>query len=111
MSNDRSVLNLNTHPGFRPVGNDSSNTLPPGGGPPYNGDMERRVAKLEDKMDNVQDSLSEIKVTLARMEGRFDCIDERISHLPTYRGIGFLVSSIIAAAAALTAVLHYFHIL
>lgn len=86
-------------------------SLPSGGGPPYDGGMEQRVSKLEDKMDKVQDTLSDIRVILARMEGRFDCIDERMSHLPTYKGIGVLVSSIVGAAAALTAVLHYFHIL
>lgn len=125
MSNDRSVRNLNAHPGFRPVGNDSSDTLPPGGGPPYNGDMERRVSKLEDKMDNVQSILSDIRVTLAEIkasmatkgeihvvETSLTAVKVRVNSLPTLAkistiaGIASLVVPLLLAVSM--ALLHHY---
>jgi len=50
-----------------------------GGGPPYGGDMEQRVTALEVKVDRLIGDVSElrvgvsdIKTTLARIEGKLD---------------------------------------
>ncbi|MBE1723209.1 hypothetical protein [Bombella apis] len=125
MSNDRSVLKIDEHPEFRPVGNNSSNTLPPGGGPPYNGDMERRVSNLEDKMENVQKTLSSILVTLAKIESCMATKEEihaveisltevkaRVNSLPTLAkistiaGIASLVVPLLLAVSM--ALLHHY---
>lgn len=100
-------------------------TLPPGSGPPYNGDMERRVAKLEDKMDNVQNTLSSILVTLAKIEscmatkGEIHAVETsltdvkvRVNSLPTLAkistiaGIASLVVPLLLAFAM--ALLHHY---
>jgi hypothetical protein len=46
--------------------------LPPGGGGPYNPDMEARVAKLESDVGHIRSDMSEIKNLLARLAPRID---------------------------------------
>ncbi|KAA8387643.1 hypothetical protein FKW31_03080 [Acetobacter sp. DmW_136] len=52
------------------------NSFASGGGPPHDSDMERRVSKLEDKMDSAQSTLNEIQITLARMEASISTKDD-----------------------------------
>lgn len=55
---------------------DGRNSFASGGGPPHDSDMERRVAKLEDKMDGVQVTLNAIQVTLAEMRASMATKDD-----------------------------------
>lgn len=57
-------------------------------------DMEARIARLEAKMDKVDDSLGQVDKGLA-------VLTERVSHLPSK---GFIVGATITALVALAAV-------
>lgn len=71
---------------------------PGGGGGDTGGDLPRRVDRLEGKVDKMADDIGEIKVSLgrvnerldhmatttdiARLDGRFDQLVERLKHMP-----------------------------
>ena len=54
------------------------NSLRTGGGGPYDSGMEARVANLEQDMREVKADLTDIKITLARLETRFDAVDAKL---------------------------------
>jgi hypothetical protein len=64
--------NVLVHPALGKMHDDLMANLKGGGDGPYDGDMEARVNRLEGRMDAVNDRLSSIEVTLARMEGKLD---------------------------------------
>ena len=54
--------------------------LQPGGQPPDNGDMETRVAKLEDFAVDTRDRLGRVEDRLTRVEVKLDHIDKEVSN-------------------------------
>lgn len=125
MNSDHNVLNMDDYRRIPPEGSEYGGGLPSGGGPPYDGDMERRVAKLEDQMDNVQNTLSSIRVTLAKIEscmatkGEIHAVETsltdvkaRVNSLPTLAkistiaGIASLVVPLLLAVSM--ALLHHY---
>lgn len=111
MKDETTILNLNDHQRFRPVGGGH------GGEPPYNGDMERRVSKLEDKIDNVQSALFDIRVALTEIKANMATRDDveslkvEIDERPTRTGLwGVVVTSVGLAAAVVTLIMNFGHI-
>ncbi|ASC05245.1 hypothetical protein WSS15_23360 [Acetobacter pasteurianus] len=89
-----------------------------GGGPPHDSDMERRIGKLEDKMDSVQDALNAIQVTLAEIKATMATKDDlsnvrvevaemkgRIAKLPSLAQI----AALLAIAGAIFKGLSFIH--
>jgi hypothetical protein len=66
-----------------------------GGG--TSGDMERRVTKLEEKVDKLIDRATAVEVNLATLT-------ERVAHLP---GKGFIVGSTLTTLAVIAALTAY----
>jgi len=71
-----------------------SSPLETSGGPPQDGDMEKRVSKLEDQH-------TAIMVALARIEARLDAVDQKVDRLPDKFWTGRLMILTIAATFAL----------
>lgn len=95
---------------YRPIpseGGEYSGGLPPKGGGPYDGDMERRIVKLEDKMDGVQSTLSDIRVTLAEIKASMATRDdianlkEEIGKRPTRAALGWAFGLLVTLLAGI----------
>lgn len=65
--------------------------LPPGGDGPTFGDMEHRVARLEDDMREIRSDLKALRVDMAEMKGR-------VASLPTTWQMITLVFGILGGA-------------
>lgn len=78
---------------------DSADTLKGGGGGGMSGDMESRVAKLENGVHDINKQLTDVRVLLAG-------IDERTKHMPSkwdvvliLGGMAGLISAIVVVTA------------
>lgn len=56
-----------------------NNKLPPSGGGPYDGDMERRVERLEVDMKDVKKDLTDLKVSVAQISGKLDTLTSTLA--------------------------------
>lgn len=74
-----------------------------GGSPPYDGDMEARVAKLEATAEHLQRDVAEIKTILRGHDGKFDGIRDRFDDLRDRmdRDFRLLFGALIAVALGL----------
>lgn len=78
-----------------------------GGGPPYDGDMEKRVAKLEAVVptlatkEAVTELSGKIDAMSERLSGKVDVLNERTQHMPTKFGMFTILASFLALFGAL----------
>ena len=79
----------------------NSPTLETGGGPPQDGDMEKRVSKLEDQHTQILVALARIETRLDSTDQRFGSLDRKIDRLPDKFWIGRLMILTIAGTFAL----------
>lgn len=76
--------------------------LESGGGPPNDGGMDARIAKLENDVAAIKDSLSRLEPMLRE---RFGTIEGKLSHMPTLMQIGLTVLSINAGIVAVASLI------
>lgn len=76
--------------------------LETGGGPPHDGGMEVRIAKLEVAVDYIQRDVSEMRAALvklgdssAAMQGDMSAIRERMTHMPTKLAMWAAVGAVV----------------
>jgi len=77
------------------------------GGPPHDGDMEARIAKLESAMEYVQRDMGEARTALSKLvdevsQSRADLaiIKERLEHTPTKLDVWKAVAAILLPIGA-----------
>lgn len=99
-----------------------NNELPPSGGGPYDGDMERRVASLEIDVRAIKDTLSDIRIQLAGLPTKTDLdafrhevnlmavdvgtVKGRVSTLPTLSALSALAAIVTVAGSAILFLYH-----
>lgn len=89
-------------------GGDASPPIDRGGGPPHDGGMEARVARLEDSVSDIRSTLGRLEPLLRQQSIDMAEMKGRVAHMPTLFQTGATMLAInagIVAVAGLIVVL------
>ncbi|MBN5149974.1 hypothetical protein JAK23_10825 [Stenotrophomonas maltophilia] len=73
------MASLMSRKGLRIVNDDNPRLVETGGGPPHDGGMEARVAKLESTLEYVQRDVAEIRADLKKMADQLNAFGKDVN--------------------------------